>query len=111
MAVGELEKHSALGDNFFALLDSAGQFRVVALLHAERHQPLREFAGLELRHTRKEDCRRCEEWRRSARRARAAGFGVDHRVHEHVFLQQPAGFLVTIRTGVVRVAGSSRDPI
>ena len=83
----------------------------VALLDAERHQPLRKFAGLDLHIHKRKIVVRAEDGGGRDGKHTAAGLGVDHRIHEQSFLSRPAGFLVTIRTGVVRVAGSSSEPM
>ena len=63
-----------------------------------------------LRHKRTEDCRRCEESPTSARPARLRPDLVWITASTNMsFLSRSAGFFVTMRTGVVRVAGSSSD--
>ena len=83
----------------------------VALLRPERHQPLRELAGLDL-HVDERNVLFVVQHRRGRDDQHVVrGLVVNAMSTNRSFLRKPSGFFVTIRTGVVRVAGSSTSPM
>ncbi len=112
--IGELQEEAPFGDHRFALLQPAGDGDQLVLLRAEGHRALRELAGLPLHlHV-------------NERLVLFVAQDGGDRKHQYVvarmpvwitastnisFFSSPSGFCVTMRTSVVRVVGSTNDPM
>ena len=110
IAVGELQKHATFRNHFFAFFQPAPYLDVVVLLGAHRYRPPRELAWLDFHIYKRFILLIAQDGRN---RNRQTFFSVLVWITASTymsFLSRSPRLRVTMRTGVVRVSGSTIAP-